>query len=94
MLDAEPDIGIGRQVKHDLGRLHRPFHVWQIEQIAALEREARVAKRAGEKRLVAGREVVVARDRVSVGQQAIDQRAPDETRGAGDEAVHVDVVPV
>ena len=88
MLGAEPDVGVGGEVKSDVRAPHRGCQRWQIERIAANQREGRMCQRVFEKPLLTSREVIEGDDGVAVGKEAIDQSAPDETSSACDACAH------
>jgi hypothetical protein len=56
----------------------------RIEHVAADEGETGVLPRAGQERLLARGKVVVPRNRVPLGEQAVHEGAADETRAACD----------
>ena len=88
MLRAEAHVGVGGEMKDELGALHGARQRLRVEQVALDEAEIRVRRRALEKAHPAGRQIVVADDGVAVGEQTIDQIASDEAGCSGDKIGH------
>ena len=63
MLGAEAHVGVGGEMKHEVGALHGARQRVGIEQVAFDEAEVRrCAEASSRKRMLAGRQVVVADD--------------------------------
>ena len=88
MLSAETNVGIGGEVKDEIGARHGARQRLFVEQIALHEPEVGVCGRSLEKAHPAGRQIVVSDDGVAIGEETIGQVASDEARCASDKIGH------
>ena len=88
MLGAESDVGIGREVKHDVAAGHGTRERGEVERVALDEREARMRDGAGEKPRWPVEKLSKATTLWPSDEKAIDEGAADEPGAAGDECTH------
>ena len=88
MLGAEPDVGVGGEVEHDVAALHRRRQHRELENVTSNQVERLEGPGILQKPLLSGREVVVADDAVAVRKETIGQVAPDEARCTRHETTH------
>ena len=85
MFEAEPDVGIGGEVKNKIAPGHRRGQRGQIEAIAfESSLNSGWLRRRLQKFMLAGGKIVPADDVFAAGKQAVNEIAADETGGAGD----------
>ena len=86
---AEADIRIRGQMHHQFGPFHGPLEHCPIQQVLPVQTELRGTASELEKMLLAGREVIVSGDFVTVRQKPVDQIAGNESGSAGNKDLHV-----
>ena len=90
MIQAEPDVRIGGQMKNEIASRHRADQGGQIQAIAFDQFEFRIGQRRLEKFLLAGGKIVPADNVFAVGEKPVNQIAADESGRAGHEdCVHL-----
>ena len=80
VLQAEADIGIGRQMEDDVAAARRGRQPRKIEKVSFDEGEIRIRARRGKEFRHAGRKIVIADNAHARRQQAVHQIAADEAR--------------
>ncbi len=85
MVGAEAHVGVGREVEDEIVPLHGLGQAGFVQHVPFDQPEARLEQRLGQEAPLPGREVVVSRDGMAVGQEPVYQIAADETGSAGDE---------
>src|SRR5436305_252201 len=93
MLGSEANVGIRRQVKHEIRAVHGAGHGVEVEQVPLHQTEARAGVSAFQKFAKAGGEIIEAGHLVAVGEQAVHQIASDEAGRARNEGLHFSLPP-
>src|SRR5205823_2447531 len=88
MVQSKAHIGVGREVKNDIVPGDDFAQALRVEEISLHELETWLPTGVFEESGLAGREVIVHRDRVPFGEQPIRQIAADKASPAGNERTH------
>ena len=88
MIGAEPDIGIGGEMEHDVAACDRRFQRLRVKQVGLDEAEGLRLQCTFEKSALASRKIVIASDVVTDREKPVDEIAADEAGGAGNETFH------
>ncbi len=86
--EPAPDIGIRREVPHDVDARQQWRQQRLVEQVAFDQAKVRLCQRIVEKPTLAGREIVDPDHPVAERQQAVGERAADESGRTRDEVDH------
>ena len=86
VFEPEADVGIGGEMKDHVAARHSCPQFLEVQHVAFDQRERGVVLCAGKELHHTGREIVVADNPISGGQQPINQMAADKSGRAGDES--------
>jgi hypothetical protein len=84
MFEAKADVGVGGEVKNEIGPGHRLHQRREVKVVAAHEFEIRMAPRGRQKFILAGGKIIPADDVFAASQQAVNEIAANKTGGTGD----------
>jgi hypothetical protein len=88
MLEAKAHVGICSKMKHQFGTSYGLGQLRLIQHISLHQPEMLVCLGLVDEPSCAGREIVITNDNIAAREKAIDQIAPNEAGGAGDEDLH------